>query len=301
MAEALPDRRLRAARPDLAAAALQGLVDAPRYAVGEARRIFADVAPLRRQPRPDAMLDTEALYGETVTVYEDDAEGWSWVQLGRDGYVGYMPTIATGPLGPAPTHRVSALRSFLFPGLDIKLPPAATLVTGALLHVRDMRGAFAVTDRGAVPAGHVVPLGTAEPDFVAVAARFLGTPYLWGGCSSLGLDCSGLVQAALGACGVAAPRDSDMQEAMVGTAVDPAGPLQRGDLLFWPGHVAIAEAADTLLHANAHHMAVAREPLVPALARIAAAVGPLRTVRRLGGVDSYLIHRTMAAIVTMAR
>ncbi|MGU3496396.1 C40 family peptidase [Xanthobacteraceae bacterium A53D] len=275
------DPRLTPARPDLAAASLKGIVDAPRYADGETRRVFADVAPLRRTPRADGMLDTEALYGESVTAYEDDIEGWSWVQMGRDGYVGYMPTIAIGPAGPAPTHKVSALRTFLFPGLDIKLPPVATLVTGALLHVRDIRGRFAVTDRGAVPASHVMALEDAAPDFVAVAAGFLGTPYLWGGCSSLGIDCSGLVQASLRLAGHSAPRDSDMQERMLGDAIDPAGPFRRGDLLFWPGHVAVVEAPDTLLHANAHHMMVAREPLGPALERIAAAAGPVRTARRL--------------------
>lgn len=275
------DRRLTPARPDLAASSLKGVVDASRFVEGEVRRVFADVAPLRRAPRPDAMLDTEALYGETVTAFEDDMEGWSWVQLGRDGYVGYMPTIAIGPLGPTPTHRVSAPRTFLFPGLDIKLPPVATLVTGALLHVRDVRGKFAVTDRGAVPARHILSLDAAEPDFVTVAAGLLGTPYLWGGCSSLGIDCSGLVQTSLGIAGISAPRDSDMQEAALGASVDLSGPFRRGDLLFWPGHVGIVEDAVTLLHANAFHMAVAREPLGPALLRIAEAAGPLRTVRRL--------------------
>ncbi len=282
----LPDRRLLPARPDLAAASLRGRVDAPRFAEGEQRLVFADVAPVRRMPRADGMLETEALYGETVTVYEDDAEGWSWVQLARDGYVGYVPTTTIGPLGRAPTHKVRVLRSFLFPGPDMKMPPVATLVTGALLHVRGEKGPFALTDRGAVPLAHVAPLEEAEPDYVSVAARFLGTPYLWGGCSSLGVDCSGLVQAALAACGIKAPRDSDMQEAALGTPANLDGTFQRGDLLFWPGHVAIAEDADTLLHANAHHMAVAREPLRPALARIAAVAAPLRSVRRMGVAPS---------------
>ncbi|MEP9355082.1 C40 family peptidase [Xanthobacter sp. KR7-65] len=275
------DPRVTPARPDLAAAELQGVVDAPRFVTGEMRRVAVPVAPLRRRPGGDAPLDTEALFGETVRVLDEDGEGWAWVQLEADRYVGYMPSEALGPIGAAPTHRVAALRTFLFPGPDIKLPPRDALVFGSRVAVRDASGGFAVTADGVLPAVHLMPLDAREADFVAVAARFLGVPYLWGGRSSLGLDCSGLVQTALAATGIDAPRDSDMQEKALGTQVSLDGDVRRGDLLFWPGHVAIAADAQTLLHANAFHMAVALEPLAGALERIAAAGSHLRTIRRL--------------------
>jgi len=278
------DRRLTAARPDLADIRLKGRVEAERFVEGVARRVAVPVAPLRRRPAADAALETEALHGEDVTVFEDEGEGWAWVQLAGDFYVGYMPSEALAPPGPAPTHRVAALRTFVFPGPDIKLPPRAALCLGSRVAVRELGEKFALTAEGAIFAGHLVPLDApGEGDFVAVAARFLGTPYLWGGRSALGIDCSGLVQTALAACGLEAPRDSDMQEAALGTPLALDAPLQRGDLLFWPGHVAMVEAPDTLLHANAHAMCVAREPLAPALARIAAGGSPLRGIRRMAG------------------
>ncbi len=274
------DPRLTPARPDLAATSLRGVVEAPRYVEGEVRQVAEPVAPLRRRPAGDAPLDTEALFGERVTVYADDGEGWAFVQLAADGYVGYMPSDALRPPAGGPTHKVAAPRTFLFPGPDIKLPPRAALCFGSPVHVREMRGAFALTTDGALFARHLAPLDQVEGDVVDVATRFLGVPYLWGGRSALGLDCSGLVQTALAACGIAAPRDSDMQERMLGTALPLDTPLQRGDLLFWPGHVALVETPELLLHANAFHMMVAREPLRPALERIAASA-PLRSLRRL--------------------
>lgn len=277
-----PDPRLTPARADLAAAELEGRVEAMRFVTGASRRVAVPVAALRRRPAGDAPLDTEALFGESVRVFEEDAEGWSWVQLEADRYVGYVPSEALAAPGPAPTHKVAALRTFVFPGPDIKLPPREALVMGSRVTVRDLTGGFAVTAEGYLPAAHVAPLAEHEADFVAVAERFLGVPYLWGGRSSLGLDCSGLVQTALAATGVAAPRDSDMQEKAVGQEVPLDAPPRRGDLLFWPGHVGIAADGATLLHANAFHMAVAREPIADALARIAAAGLPLRALRRLG-------------------
>ncbi|MFG1181499.1 C40 family peptidase [Xanthobacter versatilis] len=275
------DPRLTPARPDLASAALKGQVEAARYVEGDVRRVAVPVAPLRRRPAGDAPLETQALFGETVRVFEDDPEGWSWVQLEADRYVGYLPTEALAAPGAAPTHTVRALRTFLFPGPDIKLPPREALVLGSQVAVREIRGGFAVTPDGFLPAVHLAERDQRESDFVAVAGRFLGVPYLWGGRSSLGLDCSGLVQTALAVTGVAAPRDSDMQEASLGEALPLDAEPRRGDLLFWPGHVGIVEAADTLLHANAFHMAVAREPLAEALARISAVGLELRNIRRL--------------------
>lgn len=274
------DRRLTPARPDLAAAHLRGIIPAERYVEGVLRTVLATRAALRREPRSNAGLETEALFGEAVRVFEETAEGWCFVQLERDGYVGYMPAEALGPAF-APTHKICALRSFVFPGPDIKLPPVMDLCFASPVAVREVRGTFAVTDMGFIPTVHLAPLDVQAQDPVAVALRFLDVPYLWGGRSSLGIDCSGLVQTALMACGIPAPRDSDMQERALGAELPLDGPFRRGDLLFWPGHVGLVENGETLLHANAHHMAVARENLADALVRIAAAGPALRSARRL--------------------
>jgi cell wall-associated NlpC family hydrolase len=286
MDECLPegfDPRLTPARPDLAAAHLRGLVQAARFVEGEVRHVIEAQAPVRRAPSPDAPLDTEVLKGERVTVYESTEEGWAWSQI-EDGYVGWLPANALMRPGPAATHKVRALRTLVFPGPSIKLPPIETLSLGARLAVLRTDAPFAVTSTGGyVPVVHLSAVASTEPDFVAVAERFVGVPYLWGGKTSLGLDCSGLVQVALSAAGIACPRDSDMQERSLGNAVDPGDVenLQRGDLLFWPGHVGIMRDRRTLLHANAFHMAVAVEPVVDALARIRASGSELRDVRRL--------------------
>jgi len=282
MTEALDPRR-HAYRPDLAAAVLRGRVQAAHFVEGERREVIDAQAPVRRHPAPDAPLDTEALLGERVTVYEATEEGWSWVQLETDGYVGWLPSNALAPVGPSPTHKVAALRTLLFPGPSIKLPPVAAPSLGARLAIARHVETFAVTANNLfVPARHLVPLDATETDFVAVAERFLGTPYLWGGRTSLGLDCSGLVQTALAACGIAAPRDSDMQERELGAPVSlTPSAWRRGDLVFWKGHVAIVRDGETLLHANAFHMAVAIEPIADALARIAGAGLEPTSVRRV--------------------
>ncbi len=242
-------------------------------------------APLRREPRPDAPLDTEALKGERVMIYDTNDEGWAWGQLATDNYVGWLPANALGSPGAPPTHSVAALRTFVFPGPSIKLPPREALPFGARIAVACVHDRMAVTPTGGyVPAAHLVPLGVNERDFVAVAERFLGVPYLWGGKTALGLDCSGLVQIALSSCGVACPRDSDMQERALGKPAAAAGDfsdLQRGDLTFWKGHVAIVIDRGRLLHANAFHMAVVVEPIAEAIARIRSGGSEITGVRRL--------------------
>ncbi|AWB22282.1 NlpC/P60 family protein [Methylobacterium currus] len=285
------DPRLTPARPDLADERLRGRVEAARYVPGRPCRIARPVAPLRRAPDPAAALDSEALLGEAATVY-DVRDGWAFAQLAADGYVGYLPAEALGPVDPAPTHRVSALRTFLYPAADLKRPVLGALSLGARVAVAAREGAYArLADGRFVWAGHLAPVEAIEPDVAATALRFLGTPYLWGGRSSLGLDCSGLVQTALAAAGIPAPRDSDQQEAALGGAValspDLAG-LRRGDLVFWRGHVGMMLDETRLIHANGHHMAVAVEPLAEAEARIRAGwTGPgtgdgaIRTIRRL--------------------
>jgi cell wall-associated NlpC family hydrolase len=259
------------------------MADAPPPA--DLREVIDPQAPVRREPSPAAPLDTEALKGERVTIHEMTAEGWCRGRLEADGYAGWLPANALAAPGPASTHKVAVPRTLVFPGPSIKLPPLEALALGCRLAIARIEAPFAVTRSGGyVPARHLAPLDAFEPDFVAIAERFLHAPYLWGGKTSLGLDCSGLVQVALAACGRPCPRDSNMQERALGTPLAPVrgiSELRRGDLLFWKGHVAILRDRDTLIHANAFHMAVAIEPVAEAIARIAAAGSEVTSVRRL--------------------
>lgn len=278
------DKRLTPARPDLAAKYLEGMVQAERFVTGEEFEIADGVTSVRRDPFAGAMLDTQALRGERVTIYDRNDEGWAWGQLNSDGYVGWISDLALYPPGPAPTHKVTALRTFAFPGPSIKIPPMDTLPLGAQLSIVKMTDTFAVASNGHhIPKQHVAELSFVEPDFVAIAERFLGTPYLWGGKSSLGIDCSGLVQIALTAAGTGCPRDSDMQESALGRALSQGEmqTLKRGDLIFWNGHVAIVRDADTIVHANAHHMMTAIEKTKDAITRIAAAGSEVTSIKRL--------------------
>ncbi|MCK1721425.1 NlpC/P60 family protein [Bradyrhizobium sp. 141] len=278
------DPRLTPARGDLAAKYLEGKVEANRFVSGEEFEVIEPVAPVREQPSSSAMLMTEALRGERVTIYDRNGEGWAWGQLNGDGYVGWLPDAALVKPSAAPTHVVSALRTFAFPGPSIKLPPAETLVMGSKLAVTREDGSFAVTRDGRyLPKSHLAPLDHREPDFIAVAERFVGTPYLWGGKSSFGIDCSGLVQVSLTASGTGCPRDSDMQQAGLGRTLEPheRSSLLRGDLIFWKGHVAIVRDGSTMVHANAHHMATVIEPIEPAIARTKQAGSEVVAIKRL--------------------
>ncbi|MGU3544333.1 C40 family peptidase [Methylobacterium sp. A52T] len=286
MTESL-DPRLTPARPHVADLRLRDRVAAARYVAGTRRRVTVPSAPLRRAPAADAGLDTEALLGDAVDLY-DTADGFAFVQLARDGYVGYLPADSLGPADPEPTHRVTALRTFLYPEPDLKRPVLGHLSLGARLAATGEAGAYLETPGGYVFARHCAPVDAREPDYAATAARLAGTPYLWGGRTSLGLDCSGLVQLCLDAAGLPCPRDADMQERALGQALpfDPARPdvagLRRGDLVFWRGHVGLMADPETLIHANGHHMAVAAEPLAGAVARIAAhSFGAVTGLRRL--------------------
>ena len=280
----MDDPWLTPARPDLAAKYLEGKVKAARFVEGEEFEVTTAIAPLREAPFADAALLTQALKGEQVTIYDHNGEGWAWGQLNSDGYVGWIPEYALAKPTAVPTHKVTAIRTLTFPGPSIKLPPLDALPMGATVAVAREDGAFAVTRDGHyLPRQHLAPLDSNASDFVAVAERFVGTPYLWGGKSSLGIDCSGLVQISLNAAGTGCPRDSDMQQDGLGRELNAAESkrLQRGDLIFWKGHVAIVRDGETIVHANAHDMETVIENTKDAIARIKAAGSEIVAIKRL--------------------
>ncbi|WP_210485285.1 C40 family peptidase [Microvirga antarctica] len=278
------DRRTTAHRPDLACESLRGQVSAERFTRGQPRQIAVAYESLHRHPSPDAPVDTQALFGERVDVF-DERDGWAWVQLRADRYVGYVPARSLMAVGVEATHTVATLRTFVYPDANLKLPNLGLLSLHSRVSVVGTEGDFAqLATGGWVIAAHLSPAGSAVADFVAVAERFLHTPYLWGGKTSIGIDCSGLAQTALAAAGIAAPRDSDMQEREVGSPVeirsDLSG-LQRGDLIFWKGHVALMQDATRMIHATGHTMTVITEPLAVAEERIrTGGYGPITSIRR---------------------
>ncbi|GMG83733.1 C40 family peptidase [Paralimibaculum aggregatum] len=286
------DPRVTLARPDLAAAELEGRVSAERYVALREKVVCMPVAPVTATPDGGAGMTTQLLFGERVLVAEEDGH-WAWVQGALDGYVGYVPLNCIDDpelMGAAaPSHRVTAVSTHVYPAPDFKSRPGGALSFGARLAVAEaVRGNqadfAALASGGFVPLSHVAPLAAPASDWVAEAERLVGVPYLWGGRSALGIDCSGLVQLALQAAGRDCPRDSDQQAAVLGTDLPRGAKPARGDLVFWKGHVGIMLNGTRLLHANIHHMAVAAEPLAAARRRIAAApAGAVTRIARLDG------------------
>lgn len=279
------DARLTPARGDLADVALRGVAEARRYAAPARHVVVRGRAGLHRDPCPAAPFDTVLLFGEPFRVLEM-TNGWAWGQSVLDGYVGYVPSRALAP-APAdpPDHAVWAMACHLYREPRLKQAPAGILPFAARVRVARRRDGYAEIAAGLwAPAPLLRPLASPEPDWVAVAQRFDGVPYVWGGRSASGIDCSGLVQLALQAAGRDCPRDTDMQEAVLGRTPDADTPHARGDLVFWNGHVGIMTDSQTLLHANAHHMATVSEPLAEAIARIeAAGEGGVTRRARIGG------------------
>lgn len=282
------DRRLNAFRPDLADIRLKDRVKADRFEEGRPAYVVLPVADLRPEPRGEVGIDTQLLFGDELCLFEAPGDRWSWVQSVRDGYVGYVPDAAIALGKPQPTYLVSAPRSFVYSEADLKSPRIDALSIGSAVEVtgfaetRGTRYAELASD-GFVVASHLRPIGECAADYVSVAEMLEHTPYLWGGTSGFGVDCSGLVQLSMRMAGRTVLRDTDMQERSIGEAIDPGlekSALRRGDLVFWKGHVAIMADERMTIHANGNTMLVSREPLATALARIAPMYGEPTSFRR---------------------
>ncbi len=272
------DPRLTLARPDLASLSLEGSVRAKRFEAAKAMRLVIPAAAVRAAPSVDAEQLDQLLFGELFEVLEIE-DGFAWGQAARDGYVGWVEAGGLSARPLEPTHRVTALRSFSYLEPSIKAPSRGPFSLNALVTATETSGALTRIEGGGwIASAHLRPIGAAFADPVEVAERFVGTPYLWGGRDSVGIDCSGLVQQAFYAAGLACPRDTYLQTAL-GISVE-EGALARGDLVFWRGHVGLMLDDARLLHANAHHMAVAVEPLAEAVARISINGGGEPTARR---------------------
>ncbi|GLS85921.1 hypothetical protein GCM10010873_08950 [Cypionkella aquatica] len=271
------DRRTTPATPRVAHISLKGLVEAPRYTEGEARRVAMPLVDLLRAP--GGARDRQLLLGEGFTVI-DHQDGYAFGFATKDGYCGWLPETAIGE-GPKPTHWIATTGTHLYPEPRVQSPEIAALSMGAQVAVITQGAKFTETTQGFIPTPHLLPIGQHHKDPVAVAESFLGTPYLWGGNSRAGIDCSGLAQTALLACGIKAPGDSDLQQSL-GHALAEDAALQRGDLLFWKGHIALVVDANRLIHANGHTMSVAYENTESCIARILAADhAPVSHRRRL--------------------
>nr|WP_325253024.1 C40 family peptidase [Amylibacter sp.] len=264
----MTDRRLWRANGRVAHSSLQGQLQGVTFTDGTPLRICVPVADVLAAP--DGALDRQLIYGDGFTVLEF-RDGFAFGFETCSGYVGTVLATELADL-PEPTHRVTSFGAHLYPERSIKTVPVMTLPFDGMLACFDLRDGFWRTAHGYVPAQQVAPVTAVDPDTAQTALRFLGVPYLWGGDSNQGIDCSGLIHAALRAAGRECPRDSDQQAAFF-EEIPEGSALQRGDLVFWAGHVAMMLDAETIVHANGYHMMVTVEKLDAVAARIQAAEG----------------------------
>ena len=235
--------------------------------IGVVKTVGVSIADIRAMP--DGKRDRQLIYGEDFRVLET-AESWAYGCAEKDGYTGYLRADQLAD-HRIPTHFISARSSHIYAAPDFKTEEITALSFGARLTVVATHDRFVELINGQfVPAPHIAPIDYLYGDPIAVAEHYIGVPYLWGGNSIWGLDCSGLVQTALLACGLDCPGDADLQEASVGNLIGDNARPERGDLFFWKGHVGLIRDENTLLHANASHMAVVDEPLDAAIERIKA-------------------------------
>ena len=281
------DPRLNAFRPDLADLRLETRVAAERFVAGLPRQVIDPVVNIHAGPRSDAQCTSQALYGERLAVFED-REGWAWCQLERDGYVGYLSSDTLTDQLTEPTHSVSALSTYLYTAPGIKTQPVVAIYMNSKVTVTETQGDFArLSDGRFIWTRHLTPLDEIAGDPASIAESFQFVPYLWGGKSQAGLDCSGLIQLSYNAVGKDCPRDSDMMQETIGEPLlindlanlELSG-LERGDLVFWKGHIGMMLDKNRIVHANGYHMTTVIEPLTDAVDRIARLFGPVMGIRR---------------------
>ncbi|MBL4618301.1 MAG: C40 family peptidase [Robiginitomaculum sp.] len=272
------DPRITPARSDLAAEHLRGIVTAEKFVSGNTLSVITEMSDLLAQPKLDQSLQSQLLFGEQFVCLESK-DGWAWGQSVRDGYVGYVRASALQEQTAIPDHWISSLRTPVFSQANLKSPIVGYLHRNSQIHISKTSDDYCHVGMGWVAKCDIQAINSPAEDWVEVAKTYLHSPYVWGGRSSFGLDCSALIQNSLQAAGISCPRDSDMQEEQLGKPVRTSD-FTRGDLLFWKGHVGVMVCRDNFLHANAASMKTVIEPVSEAINRIEKTAGPITSIRR---------------------